>query len=420
MLYPSSLENKLGFDQIRELLFNQCQGPAGQFYVNKMRMSTKADLISKWLRQADEMMRLLQEGISLPEQYFIHGQEFLRPLEVEGAMLDEEKLFTLSKALDSCHQIFKALFAKEAASFPEMHELCGLYLIPTQVHSRLTATFGDDGLVKDTASPELNRIRKELIDLKNKLRRQLENTIRQWMDKDMMPSDMSLTVRNGRLVVPLRAEFKRQVQGFIHDETSNGNIVFIEPAHAFENNNLLRELEFAEQREVQRILMELASFLQTHLEDIKKSFLMLGLVDFIRAKARFALKIQATIPLFSAAQELNLLKARHPLLWLSHQKSKKPVIPLNIALDVDQRILVISGPNAGGKSICLKTVGLLQMMVQSGLPIPVAEGSKVGLFQSLMVNIGDEQSIENDLSTYSSHLAAMKVFLAHANAESLF
>ncbi len=420
MLYPSSLESKLGFDQIRELLFNQCQGPAGQFYVNKMRMSTKAELINKWLRQADEMMRMLQAGDSLPEQYFIDGQELLRPLEVEGVMIDEEKLFTISRALESCNGIFKTLFAKEKISFPEMHELCEMYVIPTQVHSRLTATFGDDGQVKDIASPELNRIRKELIDLKNKLRRQLENTIRQWTDKEMMPSDMSLTVRNGRLVIPLRAEFKRQVQGFIHDETSNGNIVFIEPSHAFENNNLLRELEFAEQREVQRILSELVFFLQTHLEDIKKAFLMLGLVDFIRAKARFALKIEATIPTFLSTQELRLLKARHPLLWLSHQKSKKPVIPLDITLHEDQRILVISGPNAGGKSICLKTVGLLQVMVQSGLPIPVAEGSQIGLFQNLMVNIGDEQSIENDLSTYSSHLAAMKVFLAQANDETLF
>lgn len=420
MLYPSSLETKLGFDQIRELLFNQCQGPAGQYYVNKMRVSTRFDMVSKWLRQADEMMRLLQAGESLPEQHFISGQDLLKPLEIQGALIEADKLFLLSKALESCHQIFKTLFAKDKDSFPEMHELCQLYVIPTQVHSRLTSTFADDGEVKDTASPELNRLRKEMIDLKNKLRRQLENTIRQWTDKEMMPSDMSLTVRNGRLVVPLRAEFKRQVQGFIHDETSNGNIVFIEPSHAFENNNLIRELEFAEQRELQRILLELASFLQTHLEDIKRAFLMLGLVDFVRAKARLAIKIHATIPHLVAVPELNLLKARHPLLWLSHQKSKKPVVPLDVSLREDQRILVISGPNAGGKSICLKTVGLLQIMVQCGLPIPVAEGSTVGIFRSLLVNIGDEQSIENDLSTYSSHLAAMKVFLAQANAESLF
>src|SRR5690606_37796270 len=304
--------------------------------------------------------------------------------------------------------------------FPQLKSFAHNVQVDSNLLSELDRVIDERGQVRSEASPELARIRKRLLAEQSSVRTRLDQIFRSAKANGWVGDDVSLTIRNGRMVIPVSAEFKRKLKGFIHDASSTGQTVFIEPAEIFESNNEIRELEYEEKREINRILVALTDVLRPHVPDLLRAVNFLAVIDFLRAKALFAQQINAINPKFVERPTLDWRSAKNPILFLNFQKQGKQVIPLNIALQDKTRILIISGPNAGGKSVALKTVGLIQYMYQCGLLIPVNEESTIGLFKNILIDIGDEQSLENDLSTYSSHLTNMKVFLKKADKQTLF
>lgn len=426
MLYPNTLEQKLGFDKIRELLKQACISPLGQDYVDKIRFTDNHSLIDKLLRQTAEFKQIVQYETEFPQSNYIDVREQLTKARIEGLALTEEDFFDLKLALKTAQACLTFLAKSEEGraggrQFPFLKELAGPVALDPHLVNSLDRIIDDRGRVRDSASPELARIRKQIIAEQAHLRKQLDSILRQARQNGWIPDDMSLTVREGRLVIPVAAEHKRKIKGIVHDESNTGQTVFLEPAEVFDANNEIRELEYAERREIFRVLLDLTNTLRPHLEGLKKAVNFLAQIDFIRAKARLALQIGAEMPTLHNRPFVNWTDVRHPLLFLSLQKTEgKKVVPLTARLDENGRILIISGPNAGGKSIALKTFGLVQYMLQCGLLVPMADFSEMGVFQNLFIDIGDEQSLENDLSTYSSHLTAMKQFMVGANKRTLF
>lgn len=421
MLYPNTLEQKLGFDKIRELLKQVCVSSLGQDYVDKIRFTDNHQLIDKLLRQTAEFKQIVQYEPDFPSSNFLDVREQLKKARIEGLALTEEEFFSLKLSLRTIQDCLRFLEKREDANtFPFLKELAGPVTVNKNVAEAIERVIDDRGHVRDSASPELARIRRQIIAEQAHLRKQLDSIMRTARNNGWVPDDLSLTVRGGRLVIPVAAEHKRKIKGFIHDESSTGQTVYLEPAEVFDANNEIRELEYEERREIFRILLALTDQLRPHLEELKKAVNFLAMIDFIRAKARLAVQLDANMPKLVNKPFINWTAARHPLLYLSFQKQGKKVVPLSVRLDGKQRILIISGPNAGGKSVSLKTLGLVQFMLQCGLLVPMADFSEMGVFQNLFIDIGDEQSLENDLSTYSSHLTAMKQFLVGANKRTLF
>ncbi|RAJ94265.1 DNA mismatch repair protein MutS2 [Larkinella arboricola] len=420
MLYPDSFEQKLGFDKIRDLLRGACLSPLGQSYVDKIRFSDNFQLIDKMLRQVAEFKTIVQYEPEFPASNYLDIRPQLGKIRIEGMMLTEQEFFDLKLTLRTIQQCLRFLAGKEKESFPYLTELAESITVDKKLTEGIERVIDDRGNVRDSASPELANIRRRIISEQAGLRRKMDSIMKSARQQGWMPEDSTLTIRNGRVVIPIAAEHKRRLKGFIHDESSTGQTVFIEPAEVLDTNNEIRELEYEERREIARILRELTALLRPYLPELQRATTFLGLIDFIRAKARFALQIDADMPKLVNQPLVDWLQARHPLLHLSFQKQGKKVVPLTLLLDTTQRVLIISGPNAGGKSVALKTIGLLQYMLQSGLLIPVIEGSTAGIFQNLFIDIGDEQSLENDLSTYSSHLTSMKAFVTFANRKTLF
>jgi DNA mismatch repair protein MutS2 len=424
MLYPKNIEAKLGFDKIKELLEEECVSALGRSYVEKIRFSNRYDLIRKMMAQTAEFRVILETESSFPNQNYLDVTEYLKRAAIPGAILYEEEFFDIRLSLTTIQQI--SHFFAHRQTFPELNAL-RVAAMPQQhakgwedLLSAIHAVIDDRGKVKDSASKELYEIRRKLQVEQNNVKRALDRIYRTAKNSGWIGEDMSLTVRNGRLVLPILAEHKRKLSGFVHDETSTGNIAFVEPGEVLEANNEIRDLEIKERREVLRILEQLTTRMRPELPDLEKSYSFLGLMDFIRAKARLAIRTQSTFPLLVDDTLVDWQFARHPILFLAHQKQGKTVVPLKVNLNTENRILVVSGPNAGGKSVMLKTVGLLQYMAQCGLLVPLSPDSQVGLFRNLFIDIGDEQSIENDLSTYSSHLTNMREFIKHGDQETLF
>lgn len=413
-----ALEQKLGFDQIKQRIANYCHGEVGKRLADQLSMLRQYEAIVRHQEQAFECLKLIQEGVPLPEANFFDLQPITVQLEIEGYVLMMDQWSQLSRCLRTIELSVKAL-RKSQIQFPRLFELASRVVLPAEIFFGLQNVFDDDGQIKDTASPELNRLRKKLIDEQSRLRRRLEAALRSAISQGFIGDDAGITIRNGRMVIPLLAEHKRRIRGFVHDESATGQTVYMEPDEALESNNTIREVQFAEAREIHRILAELTDDIRPYRGEISQANQFLGLLDFIRAKAKLGIELKASFPGHHAEAEFKLFEARHPLLYLAHLKAKKPTVPLTLWLTEEKRVLVISGPNAGGKSICLKTVGLVQYMWQSGIPVPVGEGSKMGVFEKIMADIGDQQSIENDLSTYSSHLSNMKQMLAKADAKTL-
>ena len=421
MLYPAALESKLGFDKIRELIKQACISPLGQDYVDRVRFSDNHALIDKLLRQTYEFKQIVQYETEFPQSNYIDVREHLSRARVEGLALTEAEFFDLKLALKTIQDCLHFLEKRDDdTAFPYLTELAGPVGVDKQLVASLDRVIDDRGLVRDSASPELSAIRRRIISEQANLRKRLDTIVRQARQNGWIPDDLNLTVRGGRLVIPIAAEHKRKIKGFVHDESQTGQTVFLEPAEVFDANNEVRELEYAERREIYRILLTLTDQVRPHLDGLKRAVGFLGQIDFIRAKAKLAVQLDAGMPMFQNRPVMNWTNARHPLLHLSFAKQKKSVVPLGIELHEQQRILIISGPNAGGKSVALKTIGLIQYMLQCGLLVPLAEHSDVGVFQNLFIDIGDEQSLENDLSTYSSHLTAMKQFLIGAHKRTLF
>lgn len=425
MIYPQNFEQKIGFDSIRHLLKEKCLSTLGQERVDEMNFSESFKDINEWLEQVMEFMRIIQEEDSFPDQYFFDVRPSLKRIRVEGMYLDEQELFDLRRSLETIRDIIHFLTLtpndeeQENSPYPALQKLAGDIIVFPQLITRINNILDKFGKIKDNASSELLRIRRELASTAGSISRSLNAILRNAQAEGYVDKDVTPTMRDGRLVIPVAPGLKRKIKGIVHDESSTGKTVFIEPAEVVEANNRIRELEGEERREIIRILTDFSIIIRPQVPAILQSYEFLAEIDFIRAKAHFSIQTNATKPSLEDKQILDWTMAIHPLLQLSLAKHNKKVVPLDIELTKNQRILIISGPNAGGKSVCLKTVGLLQYMLQCGMPVPMHERSHAGLFGSIFIDIGDEQSIEDDLSTYSSHLTNMKTMMKSCNERSL-
>lgn len=428
MIYPHNFEQKIGFDQIRTLIKNKCLCSLGEEQVDEMNFSDDFNDINRQLEQVTEFVSILQGEEDFPDQNFFDVRSSLKRIRVEGMYMDESELFDLRRSLETIRNIV-GFFQKEDdgdedsdlnnTPYPNLKELAGDVMVFPQLTSRINNILDKFGKIKDSASPELLQIRRELSATAGSISRNLTSILRKAQAEGYVDKDVTPTVRDGRLVIPVAPGMKRKIRGIVHDESATGKTVFIEPAEVVEANNRIRELEGEERREIIRILTEFSKEIRPHIPAILLSYAFLAKIDFIRAKAIFCIEIKGVKPSFENRQIVDWFDAIHPLLQMSLSKHNKKVVPLEIALDRKNRILLISGPNAGGKSVCLKTVGLLQYMLQCGILVPMNERSHAGIFGSIFIDIGDEQSIEDDLSTYSSHLTNMKNMMKNCNDRSI-
>lgn len=417
MIYPETFEAKLGFDQIRVKLKNYCLSGAGQGWVDDMKFSTEFEFIKTLLNQNIEFRLIIEKGENFPSRHFFDPTEWIKKISLEGNWLEADEFLNLAYGVETILAC-KTFLQKNAEIYPHLHALSLPVNVTAHLSTLVFTKIDDKAMVRDSASPELARIRKKLRDEQARLRKVADQIFREAVGSNWVPEGALPTIRDGRVVIPIQAEHKRRLKGFILDESATGQTVFIEPVEMLNANNEIRELEHEEKREIIRILKSLTDDFRNHLPVLKSSFRFLSQIDFIRAKAKLSIEINGELPLLENGPELTWYNAKHPLLYLS-LKGKREIVPLAIALNPEERMLLVSGPNAGGKSVCLKTVGLLQYMVQCGLLVPLSDRSRVGIFQDIFLDIGDQQSIENDLSTYSSHLKNMNVFLRSATEQSL-
>ena len=423
MIYPQNFEQKIGFDQIRQLLKEKCLSTLGEERVTDMTFSDRYHEVVERQDQVAEFARILQEADDFPAQYFFDVRPSLRRIRVEGMYLDEQELFDLRRSLETIRDIVRFLQREEegedTSPYPCLKRLAGDIDVFPQLVVRINEILSPYGKIKDNASPELARIRRELAATMGSISRSLNSILRSAQNEGVVDKDVAPTMRDGRLVIPVAPALKRKIKGIVHDESASGKTVFIEPAEVVEANNRIRELESDKRREIIRILTEFSNRMRPLIPAVLLSYEFLAEIDFIRAKALLGEQTAALKPVIEDRQVIDWSMAVHPLLQLSLAKHGKKVVPLDIELNEQRRILIISGPNAGGKSVCLKTVGLLQYMLQCGLPVPMHERSHAGIFGSIFIDIGDEQSIEDDLSTYSSHLTNMKIMMKQCDGRSL-
>ncbi|HBS85939.1 MAG: endonuclease MutS2 [Bacteroidetes bacterium GWF2_38_335] len=418
-MIQKNIEIKTGFDKIRELLNENCLSPLGQTKVADMGFLTDYNRIIEEVELADEFRTLLMQDENFPVNYFFDITPSLRKLKVDGTFLDTDELFNLKRSLDTIWSITKFFKGKTEEIYPRLKKLAGNVVIHKYILDRCDAIINKQGKIKDNASPELQNIRIDLASKQAGVSKKLASILKNAQGEGWAESDLGVTMVNGRMVIPVISSYKRKIKGLVHDESATGKTSYLEPEEIVEVNNEIRELEYAEKREIVRILVKFSDDIRPYLDDLFVAYDFLGNIDFIRARARLAIRLNAIKPAIINEPLMSLSNARHPLLYISFQKDGREVVPLTLHLDIEKRILLISGPNAGGKSVCLKTAGLLQYMLQCGLLVPVGGATEMGIFQSIFMDIGDEQSIENDLSTYSSHLVNMKFFLKNAGANTL-
>lgn len=419
MLYPHNLEQKINFQKIKELLKAECTSSLGQDYVDKVSFSADFQLVQRLLDQTDEFRQLLISGESFPASNFTNLFPYLEKAKLEGAFLEQEEFYEVKLALQTLRGCV-TFFQKNAETYPTLSALLGLLLdLDLNLLKAIDQIIDEKGKIRSNASKELQLIRNQLIYEEGRLRKVMERIFKEARAKGLTPEDSAMTIRGGRMVIPVAAENKRKLRGFIHDESATGQTVFMEPEEALDINNEIRDLEYMEKREIIRILTRLTDQLRPSIPALRKATNFLGLIDFIRAKARFALKTDSAKPQMVKERQLKWTRARHPLLEMALKSQGRKIVPLDIKLGGHERLLVISGPNAGGKSVTLKTVALIQYMLQCGLLIPVHPDSVCTLFDNFFIDIGDEQNLENDLSTYSSHLMSMKHFVQFANKKTI-
>ena len=445
MIYPNNFEHKLGFDEIRRLLREHCLSTLGKEKVDEMTFSTDVSEINEWLSQVREFRRLQEEKDDFPMQYFFDVREAVTRIRMEGTHLEEDEVWDLRRSLETIANIVKYLNRGESSEvrgeridqareeevpYPALQRLTeGVTTFPAMIR-RIDSILDKFGKIKDSASMTLASIRHELEKTQGSISRTLYTILHTAQKDGLVDKDAAPAMRDGRLVIPIVPSLKRRINGIVHDESATGKTVFIEPTEVVEANNKVRRLEAEERREIIRILTVFTDEVRPFVKEILDSYQFLAQIDLIHAKAEWANKTKAFEPEVEDKPHIDWIHAVHPLLQLSLEKQGKHVVPLDIRLEGDRgqesgdrrnvgRLLIISGPNAGGKSVCLKTVGLLQYMLQSGLSIPVGDRSTTGLFNHIMIDIGDEQSIENDLSTYSSHLMNMKQMMRQADSKTL-
>jgi len=418
-LYPESATVQLEFDKIKSLLHDKCRSEYAKEKADNLRIHTRKEFIERELMQTHEYRQLIQNSIYFPNDYVLNLAKELRLLQIEGAMLVGEQLVNFRKLATSIEKIFRWFDQERRVAYPGLLLVIeGTYYEKT-ILGLINDVIDETGNVKDNASDELHNIRMSLYRKRNELRKAFDRIISK-LNKQGYLTDIEESFMNGRRVVAVYAEQKRTVKGILHGESESRRTSFIEPEETIELNNQIYELESAERQEVYRILKELTKRLSVYASLLSTYHTIVGEYDFIQAKAQFGISIKGEYPVVHDKALIHLVNASHPLLYLYNLRSGKPTIPTNLTLDANNRILVISGPNAGGKTVTMKTVGLLQMMVQSGLLVPVHPSSEFGIFKQLMIHIGDTQSLEFELSTYSSHLLSMKHFMETANGKTLF
>jgi len=419
LVYPENFESKIGFDKIRELLKGRCLSSLGKEYVDEIRFISDFNQLTTDISLVSEFVSIIQEMENFPTSYYFDLREALAIIRIEGRFLEVEEAFDLKRSLETISGIVRFLKQTKEDQLPYLKQLMSGVQVYPYIIERVDAILNKYGKIKDNASPELSRIRKELLSKQSGVSRRLQAILKKAQDDGLVEEDASVAMRDGRAVIPVSSAFKRKLNGIVHDESSTGKTSYIEPAEVVELNNQIRELEYAEIREIVRVLILFSNDIRPYLPELLMAYEFLGKIDFIRSKAIYAIEIKGIRPYIENKCQLEWESAVHPLLMQALKRENRKVVPLNITLTQKKHILLISGPNAGGKSVCLKTVGLLQYMLQCGLLIPVKETSATGIFEKLFIDIGDEQSIENDLSTYSSHLMNMKFFLKHSNEKTL-
>ena len=429
MIYPKNFETKIGFNEIKDKVGGYCLSPLGKGQIEEMTFSNDAETINTWMEEIREM-RQIEEQDDFPLAFFFDVRDSLKRLRLQNTWIEESELFDIRRSLKTIDDIVTYLYRGEELpeqdddsdvtmkkwDYPALHDIAdGIATFPIIIQ-QIDQIIDKFGHIRDNASPELLNIRRELAKTNGSVSRILNNILRSAQSDGIVDKDAAPTMRDGRLVIPVAPGLKKKISGIVHDESATGRTVFVEPTEAVEANNKIRELEIEERKEIIRILSKMAQRIRPHVREMLDSYDFLAKIDFIQAKAKQAKEMDAFEPTVKSMPYIDFIRARHPLLE-SHLKGQ--IVPLDIMLTPDKHVLIISGPNAGGKSVCLKTTGLLQYMLQCGLSIPVDGRSQCGVFDDIMIDIGDEQSLENDLSTYSSHLLNMKNMMKQASGKTL-
>lgn len=412
-----TIEDKLGFTKIRELVAAECTNALAVQMTRDMSFSNSYDRVVRELQQTEEFRQILVLENSFPSQDFIDLSEELSRLRIANTVIELEALFDLKCSLHTIQECLRFLLRDDPVRYPMLHELAMRVDLDPSISKYLNKIVDDKGEIYDNASDTLLDIRRQMAKKRNDVDVQISRQLARAKHEGWAPENAEVTIRNGRLVIPMLDTHRRKIKGLIHDESATRQTAYLEPSEVVELNNDLRELEFAERHEIQKILARFTDMIRPQLDALINAYWFLARIDFIRAKARFALTLHAGRPIVDSITKINWLDARHPLLFLNH---KGEVVPFDINLNDEAHILIVSGPNAGGKSVCLKAVGLIQYMLQCGLLVPCRETSEFGIFDDIFIDIGDQQSIENDLSTYTSHLQNMKHLLETANEGTLF
>lgn len=423
MFYPKNFEEKIGFDKVRLMLEEKCICSLGVRLVEDTCMLFDVQVIERLLNQTEEFRQIILRGLPFPQSNYFDPTEFFKRIKPQDTFLEPEEYLELMISYKTILQIIgflKRPQSNENLEFPNLAEIFENLETDPDIPKRIYKVIDDQAFVRDGASPALSEIRSKKHRLEIESNRKINKVLQQAKSEGLISPDVELALRNGRQVIPINAAYKRKIKGIVHDQSATGQTVYLEPEEIFEINNELRELDLEERREIVKILKALTDTIRPWLPTLEESYEKLGVIDFTRAKALIALEMLAQKPKLVAEPKLKWIRATHPLLFLSHKQQGKPVEPLNIELDTENRVLVISGPNAGGKSVALKTCGLLQYMIQCGLLAHMESYSEVGVFDKIFIDIGDQQSIENDLSTYSSHLLNMKFFVENCNEKTLF
>jgi len=419
VIFPQNFENKIGFDVIRKKIKANCKGDSARILADDISFSTNADYIIQRLCETEEMISIYRLKDDYPVKEYPDINNSTSKLKVKGAYLQLNDLINIRIVLEQSKSLIAFFKKDDKNDFPVLKKKVKDLVFPKYLHDRLSSILSKNGTIKDNASPKLKEIRRNLNDSQSNLTKSLNTILSKFRNSGWVSRDLSATMVNGRLVLPIESTFKRKVDGLIHDESASGKTSYIEPREVVNLNNTIRELELEESREIQKILAEITEEFRPYEEELSKVSYLVSEFDLIRAKAVFSASIDAIKPGIDKNPILEIDRARHPLLYLSFKKDKKEVVPISFKFDNDYRILLISGPNAGGKSVSLKTTALISYMFQCGLPVPVGGTTVMGIFENIFIDIGDQQSLENDLSTYSSHLTNMKHFLKNANNKTL-
>ncbi len=418
-IYPNNFEVKIGFDRIRDLLSKKCLSSLGRDLVEEVIFLTNQKQIELLHSETEEFCRILQEFDNFPTNNYYDVRPAFQRIRLEGRFLETHEVFDLKRSLETVRAIVSFFKKQEDTLFPALTKKAGFVQVFPYIYTRVDAIITKNGSIKDNATPELANIRRSILSHQSSMSKRLHTILKKAQMDGLVEEGASIAIRDGRSVIPISSSNKRKLKGIVYDESATGKTSYVEPNEIVEMNNELMELENAERRETIKILVDFSNDVRPYIDELSYSYHFLAEIDLVRAKALLALDFRAIKPELSNKPGLEWKNAVHPLLMISLRKENRKIVPLNIRLTPEKHILLISGPNAGGKSVCLKTVGLLQYMLQCGLLIPVGEGSQTGIFEKLFIDIGDEQSIENDLSTYSSHLVNMKYFLKNGNENTL-